>query len=321
MSVLSWLTAMTRSAQTPPTGGPQEAAAVPPVAALNLLGSQSNGELIAAAVADARNPRTDAATRLARAQYAYRHAHALFGIGHPTANAAARIYLQLLGEHGRTGEALIVAQRQLRISELLRDQPRILSTRCTYALALHRHGRCHDAHAEVRMFMRQWQASPHSFGHPTTVLLSAAAIHAGCGHTTAAIQVLTHNAGYLTHLAADARRQAARWLTTTVANHPARCTHDRPVPEPPHADETELDPRFWLSHLEQPGHDSSGLLHDCLHQRRWTGRRAAPHLRLDRRAASVLTSSSSSADIAAFSGERRRGLHNRRATARQEQDR
>ncbi|MCM4082224.1 hypothetical protein LXN57_32125 [Actinoplanes sp. TRM88002] len=245
---------MTRSetASTPRERASTDSGELELIAGLEPGTAGADADTVAAAVAFARNSRRDAQSRLAWARYAHHAAEQLFGQLHPVALQAGRVYQSVLAEHGHTLDAVTVARARLHVAEQAGDQVLALTSRCSYATALHRHGHCEQALRQARLCLQTWWASPHGFGHPATVLLSAAAIHAGCGRGSAAVNVLVDDAAHLRLLDPPSRRMAARWLALVATTHHGRCA--LPTLETASGRDDRLQQQFWLSVLETPHH-------------------------------------------------------------------
>ena len=162
---------------------------------------------------------------------------------------AASVYQRVLTEQALTFDAVRVCEERLAADELSGDTQREMTSRCRLAVALHRDGQCDLAGAQVRAVLRRWYASPHSYGHAEMVLLAAAGVHAGCGRTGEAVQVLIRDGAYLAHLDAACRQLAAGWLATVVRTHPGWCG----APRDPDRRHTTLgsEREGWLAVLDR----------------------------------------------------------------------
>ncbi|MCY1141486.1 hypothetical protein OWR29_26110 [Actinoplanes sp. Pm04-4] len=258
MSTAAWLRAVTRAAQTPlpPPAAVNDGDRPAAMAGLDPITAPADADIVAAALAHARDTSADRESRLLWGRYAYHNARTLFGDLHPAAVAASRIYQRILAEQQFTFDAVRVAQQRLHAFERARDQVQTLTSRCSYATALHRDGDCEQAEQQTALALRTWWASPHGLGHSAMVLLSAAAIRAGCGRTRTAVTTLVDHAAHLAHLDGSCRRMAARWLATIATTHPQQCQYTSAAASP---DRDVLQQQvFWLSVLQTPQ----------LHQRR-----------------------------------------------------
>ncbi|MCY1144051.1 hypothetical protein OWR29_39160 [Actinoplanes sp. Pm04-4] len=256
MSTLTWLHTMARMARpAPPASGdlarPGGAgAAWPPlVAGLDPITAPDDPETIVAATLTARRSDTDAETRLLWGRYAYRAAQRLWGGACPATIGIGRVYEQVLAAQDLSFDAVRVCEQRLAACEPGTDVGRALTSGCELAVALHRDGQCEQAEQQSRIGLRQWQASPHGYyGHAAVVLLTAAAVRAGCGQHRAAARVLTDDAAHLADLDPACRHAAAGWLATVTITHPHRCGATPPAP--PASGTLEQQQRQWLATLE-----------------------------------------------------------------------
>ncbi|MBM2623435.1 hypothetical protein JIG36_48865 [Actinoplanes sp. LDG1-06] len=221
------------------------------LATLDPVAAAADPEVIATAIVYARRASAEPEARLMWGRYAYTAAIHLWGPTHPVALRAASIYQRVVAEQGLTFDAVRVAEDRLSAYELLGDPCRELTGRCALAVALHRDGQCDLADEHITVALRAWWASPHGYGHGPTVLLSAAAIFAGCNQLNRAAQVLIDSAAHLGQFDGTDRRQAAGWLATITATHPGRCLHGSRAGRP--SDDVEAYREFWLTVLHAAG--------------------------------------------------------------------
>ena len=215
---------------------------------LDPITARPDPDVIATAMAYARRPDADPEKQLLWGRYAYTAASQQWGPLHPLTLRAASIYQRVLAGQGLTFDAVRISHDRLAAFEEAGDICQALASRCRYAVALHRDGQCDLAERQITTALRQWWASPHGHGHAATVLLAAAAVHAGCGRTTKAAQLLHRDAAHLTHLSATDRRLAAHWLAIVTHTHPAWCNYLDA--RPPGSVSEHRD--SWLHILTQP---------------------------------------------------------------------
>jgi hypothetical protein len=232
MTIPDWLTPML---------GPE-----PDLAGLDPITAPATPQLIDAAVTYARNINVDPETALSWGRYAYQSATQLWGDSHPETISVGREYQRVLLRQGLTFEALRIAEHRHGVAVKDGDPVRELASRCSLALALHRDGQCTEAVDHTGIALRQWWASPHGYGHADTVLVSAAAIWAGCGHPSAAIALLRRDATHLAALGETCRQYAATCLADVAATHPQWCTDTSPAP----TGSAHHHRGFWLDVLQ-----------------------------------------------------------------------
>ena len=253
-----WLRTLLEQAKQPTTAHQSPAPGNPPpdvLVRLDPITTAPDPDTIAAAVVYARRRHAEAEPQLLWARYASTAARNLWDKAHPTAIRAATTYHNVLVSQGLTFDAVRIRQDQLDIYRELGDPTRILAARCGLALALHRDRQCDTAEEQIRLVLRQWWGSPHGYGHASLVLLVAASIHAGCGRTTEAQQLLTRDAAHLTHLNPGDRHLAAQWLTTVAVTHPTGCSLRTPETSPVPGDDGQR--AFWLGALRPCPTDDS----------------------------------------------------------------
>ena len=241
-----WLRTLLDQAEPPTTGHRSQAAWDPPLdvlVRLDPITTAPDPDVIAAAIVYARRRHAEAEPQLLWARYASTAARTLWDKAHPTAIRASMTYHNVLIRQGLTFDAVRIRQDQLDIYRELGDPTRILAARCGLALALHRDGQCDTAEEQIRLVLRQWWGSPHGYGHASMVLLVAASIHAGCGRTTEARQLLTRDAVHLAHLNPRDRHLAAQWLATVAVTHPTGCSLR--APETPLVPDDDARRAFW----------------------------------------------------------------------------
>ena len=254
---LWWLHMLERTGQTSTGLQPQARLDPPPdaLAGLDPIIADPDPDVIAAAIVYARRRHAQAEPQLLWARYASTAARALWDKAHPAARRAAMIYHNVLARQGLTFDAVRIREDQLDIHRELGDPTRILAARCGLALALHSDKQCDTAEEQIRLVLRQWWGSPHDYGHASMVLLVAAAIHAGCGRTAEARQLLTRDAAHLAHLDGTGRHLAAQGLATVSATHRIGCSLRTPANTPA---PTDGDQRaFWLRALQPCPTDDS----------------------------------------------------------------
>jgi hypothetical protein len=183
--------------------------------------------------------------RLLWARYAYHGAERLAGTNHPLWLRAAQLYREVLTEQQLTVDAVRVCERRLAVYRRRRDPALVLINQAVLGTALHLDGQCERAEQQVTDALTVWAAGRRDARPGTTVLLSAAAVRAGCGNTQAATALLREHAGCLARLGEARRHAAATLLARTVRAHPPCCE----LPHPPANGNRERRQAFWRCHL------------------------------------------------------------------------
>jgi hypothetical protein len=187
--------------------------------------------LIGAAIAYVRSRAGDDETRLLWSRYAYASAARLVGVRHPLWRQTATLYRTVLTAQGLTFDAVRVCEQKVAVARALGDAAHLHITRCGLASALHEDGQCELADQYSRDVLAAWTAQP---GSPVAagrgVVLTAAAIAAGCRNTPRAVRLLHRHGDVLHGLDQPGRQAAAWWLARSESTHPPRCQLQPPAP-------------------------------------------------------------------------------------------
>ena len=254
MSAQAWLLGMlqrSRIESAPTANGCESVPPGPELASLDPATAPDDPEILALATAYARLADAEPGMRLLWGQRAYEGAARLWGAVHPTTVGAGRVYQRVLAAQGRTRDAARVCEQRLAAHVHAADPQQVLVSRSAYALALQRNGQCDQARAQTHIAVRSLRAMPCGFSHPATVLLSAAAVYAGCGALPAAVDLVGLERHRLVHLQPRCRHLAALWLSTVMTVHPGSCRMN-PRPGTPAGDQAQYH-QFWLAALNGRG--------------------------------------------------------------------
>ncbi|XVU24263.1 hypothetical protein ACQPZJ_44715 [Actinoplanes sp. CA-054009] len=235
---------------TPPSAAPAGPAAPAPAAGLtgwDPITAPDDPDLIAAALAYGRRIDADPEQALLWGRYAYQAAGRGWGSTHEVTIVAGQVYQDVLACQGLTFDAARVVKQRIAAYQQAGDPVQELFSRSAYAVALHRDGQCELAAEQTRIVLKQWRSSPYRYGDPATVLVSAAAVRAGCGQVNAAVELLHRDAPHLADMRPEDVRTAATWLAVVAATHPHWCGNTPPAPVPTGGFAEHY--AFWLAAL------------------------------------------------------------------------
>lgn len=182
--------------------------------------------------------------RMKWAWFAHTACQRTYGPLHPLSLTASDALSQARENQGSPGEAIRMREGLAVMYGAVRniEVAATVAARCCLAELLHQDGRCAEAEHQIKIARRLW--SPHrdvpklrELG--VMVVMSHAAIRAGCGRHHAAVSLLQHAQPLLD--AVDQRRRATHGLrgyskiADIIRDHPRRCT--RP-PRNRHTDES-----------------------------------------------------------------------------------